>query len=151
MTDFHVYSLTAISLWVKTKIIHCSFDDVSSLSIEDVCTLVQTEVFADVPHTAVKCPKLTKKEDYPTWKRQMYLYLESQLTEENLRLSYIVRPRALPSEYDDLRHELEFVIPNDCLMAASKRDSTLVYSIIFSSSTDDTAKTYYYYYYYYLK
>ena len=71
----------------------------------------------------------------------MFLYLESQLTEENIRLSYIVCPRALPSEYDDLRHELEFVIPNDCSTAASKRDSTLVYSIIFSSITDDTAKT----------
>ena len=141
MTDFHVNSLTAISLWVKTKIIHGSFDDVSSLSIEDVRTLVLTEVCADVPHTAVKCPKLTKKEDYPMWKQQMYLYLESQLTEENLRFSYIVRPRALPSEYDNLRHELEFVIPNYFSTAASKRDSTLVYSIIYSSITDDTAKT----------
>ena len=141
MTDFHVNSLTAISLWVKTKIIHGSFDDVSSLSLLDVSILVLTEVCADVPLTAVQCPKLTKKEDYPTWKRQMYLYLESQLTEENLRLSYIVRPRVLPSEYDNLRHELEFVIPNDCSTADSKRDSTLVYSIIFSSMTNDTAKT----------
>ena len=71
----------------------------------------------------------------------MYLYLESQLTEENLHLSYIVRPRALPSEYDGLRHDLEFVISNDCSTAASKRDSALVYSIIFSCITDDTAKT----------
>ena len=57
-------------------------------------------------------------------------------------LSYIVRPTALLSEYDDLRHELELVIPNDCLTASSKHDSNLVYSIIFSSISDDTAKTY---------
>ena len=71
----------------------------------------------------------------------MYLFLESQLTEENLCLSYIVHPRALPSEYNGLRHELEFVIPNDCLTAASKHDLNFVYSIIFASITDDTAKT----------
>ena len=127
---------------METKIIHGSFDDVSSLLIEDVRILVLTEVCVDVPHTAVKAPKLSKKEDYPTWKQQMYLYLESQLIEENLHLSYIVRPTALPPEYDDLRHKLKFVIPNDCSTAASKRDSTMVYSIIFSSISDDTAKTY---------
>ena len=141
MTNFHVKSLTAILLWVKTKIIHGSYDDVSLLSIGDVETFVLTEVCVNVPCTTVKCPKLTKKEDYLTWKRQMYHYLESQLTEDNLRLSYIVRPRALPSEYDNLMHKLEFVIPNDGSTAASKRDLNLVYGILYNNITDDTTKT----------
>ena len=141
MTNFHVKSLTAISLWVKTKIIHGSFDDVNSLSIGDVDTLVLKEVCVDVPSTIATCPKLAKKEEFPTWKRQMYLYLESQLTEDNLRMSYIVRPRAPPTEYDNLMNELEFVIPNDGSMAVSKRDSDLVYGTLYSNITDDTAKT----------
>ena len=141
MTNFHVKSLTAISLSVKKKIIHGSFDDVSSLSIGDVDALVLKEVCVDVPCTIIKCPTLAKKEDYPTWKRQMYLYLESQLTEDNLRLSYIVCPRALPSKQDNLIHKLQFVIPNDGSTAASKRDSNLVYGTLYSNITDDTAKT----------
>ena len=141
MTNFHVKSLTAISLWVKTKIIHGSYDDVSSLSIDDVDTLVLKEVCVDVSGTIATCPKLASKENYPTWKRQMYLYLESQLTEDNLRMSYIVRPRAALTEYDNLMHELEFVIPNDGSTAASKRDSALVYGTLYSNITDDTAKT----------
>ena len=118
-----------------------SFDDVSSLSIGDVDNLILNEVHVDVPGTIATCPKLAKKEDYLTWKRQMYLYLESQLTEDNLRLSFIIRPRALPTAYDNLMHKLEFVIPNDGSTAASKRDSNLVYGTLYSNITDDTAKT----------
>ena len=56
-------------------------------------------------------------------------------------MSYIVRPRAALTEYDNLMHELEFVIPNDGSTAASKRDSDLVYGTLYSNITDDTAKT----------
>ena len=69
----------------------------------------------------------------------MYLYLESELTEDNLRMSYIVRPSTAPTEYTDLMHELEFVIPNDGSTAASKRDSAYVYDILHSNITDHTA------------
>ena len=44
MANFHVKSLTAISLWVKTNIIHGTYDDVRTLSIDDVATLVLKEV-----------------------------------------------------------------------------------------------------------
>ena len=56
-------------------------------------------------------------------------------------MSYIVRPSTAPSEYNDLMHELEYVIPNDGSTAASKRDSALVYGILYSNITDNTAKT----------
>ena len=92
MTQFHVKSLTAISLWVKVKIIHVTYDDVRTLSIQDVATLVRKEVCVDAPGTIAACPVLASKENYPNWKRQMYLYLESKVTEDNLRMSYIVRP-----------------------------------------------------------
>ncbi len=141
MTPFHISSLTAISLWVKVKIMHGDEVDVSSLSIQDVATLVQTEVCVDQPGTILLPAKLTNKGTYPTWKRQMYLYLESQLTKDDLRMSYIVRPSTVPAEYNDLMHELEFVIPNDGSTATSKRDSALVYGILHSNITDPVAKT----------
>ena len=71
----------------------------------------------------------------------MYLYLESKLTEDSLRMSYIVRPSTVPTEHIDLMQELEFVILNDGLTAASKSDSNLVYGILHSNITDNTAKT----------
>lgn len=56
-------------------------------------------------------------------------------------MSYIVRPSTAPTEYTDLMHELEFVIPTDGSTAASKRDSALVYGILHSNITDNTANT----------
>ena len=44
MATFQVKSLTAISLWVKVKIVHGIYDDVRMLMIEDVATLVREEV-----------------------------------------------------------------------------------------------------------
>ena len=38
-------------------------------------------------------------------------------------------------------HELEYVIPNDGSTAASKRDSALVYGILYSNITYNTTKT----------
>lgn len=72
----------------------------------------------------------------------MYLSLESQLTKENLRLSYIVCPTAPHYKFYDTLYKLNFVIKNDGLMATSKCDSTLVYSILHSNITCDIVKTY---------
>ena len=142
ITDFHVDSLTAISIWVRAKIVHGTFTDVSLLSVEDVANMVQREVCFDVPHTSIKCPKFQQKQDYHKRKREMNLYLESQLNKEHLRLSYIVRPTTPPSEFSNLRHELEFVVVNDGSTATSKCDSMLVYSIMHASITCEVAKTY---------
>jgi len=141
MTNFQVKSLIAISLWVKVKIMHGEEVDVSSLTIQDVATLVQQEVCKDTPGTIAAPTKLKTKEGYPTWKRQMYLYLASKLTEDKLHMSYIVRPKTPPTEYADLMHELEFLIPNDGSTAASKRDSKAVYGILHSMIDCHTAKT----------
>ncbi len=109
--------------------------------IEDVATLVREEVCLSAPGTIATPPKLASKDGYHNWKRQMYLYLESELTQDNLRMSYIVRPSTAPTEYTNLMHELEFVIPNDDLPAAFKHDSALVYGILHSNILDHTAKT----------
>ena len=142
ITDFHVDSLIAISIWVNAKIVHGTFTDESSLSVENVADLVQREVCFDIPHKSIKCPKFRQKQDYHKWKREMYLYLESQLNKENFRSSYIVRPTTLPSEFSNIWHELEFVVVNDGLTVTSKHDSMLVYSIMHASITCEVAKTY---------
>ena len=72
--DHQIKSLTAISLWVNTKIVHGSFNDVNSLSIQDVQAIVHREVCVDVLHPAVKPNKLAQQSDYPMWKKQMRLH-----------------------------------------------------------------------------
>ena len=127
---------------MNTKIVHGSFNDVNSLSIQDVQAIVRREVCVDVPHPAVKPTKLAQQSDYPTWKKQMRLHLESQLNKEFLRLSYIVRPAARPVTFHNLTHELESVIDYDGSKATSMRDSKLVYSILYSNTSDTAAKSY---------
>ena len=90
----------------------------------------------------VKPTKLGQQSDYPTWKKQMRIHLESVLNKEFLRLSYIVRPIASPATFHTLTHKLESVIVNDGSTAQSKRDSRLVYSILYANTTDTAAKSY---------
>ena len=79
----------------------------------------------DVSHKMVKPTKLSQQSDYPAWKKQMRVHLESLLNEEFLRLSYIVRPEARPETFDTLTEELESVIANDDSTDTSRRDTKL--------------------------
>ncbi len=140
--DHQIKSLIVISLWVNTKIVHGSFENVDSLSRQDVKDLVRREGCAEVPHTMVKPTKLNQQSDYPAWKMQMRIHLESTLNKEFLRLSYIIRPIAPPATFHSLTHELESVIVNDGSTAESRRDSKLVYKILLTNTLDKAAKSY---------
>ena len=72
----------------------------------------------------------------------MRIHLESMLHKEFLQLSYIVRPIAPPATFHNLTHELESVIVNDGSTAESRRDSKLVYSILYANTTDTAALSY---------
>ena len=63
-------------------------------------------------------------------------------TTDTAALSYIVRPIASPATFHTLTHKLESVIVNDGSTAQSKRDSRLVYSILYANTTDTAAKSY---------
>ena len=140
--DHQIKSLIAISLWVNMRIVHGTFENVDTLTRQDVKDIVRQEGCVEVPHTMVKPTKLGQQSDYPTWKKQMRIHLESVLNKEFLRLSYIIHPIAHPATFHNLTHEVESVIVNDGATAQSMRDSKLVYSILYANTTDTSAKSY---------
>ncbi len=140
--DHQIKALTVLSLWVNTKIVHGSFRDVNSLTRRDVLNLVRQEGCVEVSHTMVKPTKLSQQSEYPAWKKQMRIHLDSTLNKEFLRLSYIIRPSTPPTTFHSLTHELESVITNDGSTAESRRDSKMVYKILLTNTVDKAAKSY---------
>lgn len=102
--------MTAISLWVNVCIVHDAFDNVNSLDHADVDQISTEEICEDVEYDDVEAPVINSTSYYHMWKKKMTAYLDSKLTKDNLRLSYVVRSDTPPAEFQSLCHVFQWVI-----------------------------------------
>ena len=103
------------------------FCDVSFLDCAEVVRIATAATCDDEDYLVVEAPILKSLNYYSTWKKKMIAYLDSKLTKENLRLSYVVRGNIPSHAFLNFKHKLQWVIPIDGLSAAYLRDYKIVF------------------------
>ena len=97
LNDNHIKSLTAVSLWVRVRIVLGDHDDLNALSRAQVSEYARAEVCVENTVDEVNLYTLSKlSENFAEFYWQFQLYLNSIITSDNLMLSYVLWSRKTP-------------------------------------------------------
>ena len=139
LNDNHIQSLTAVSLWIRVRIVLGEHDNLTALSRAEVSHYARTEVCVENTVDEVDLYPLSKANgNFAEFYRQFQSYLNSIITSDDLMLSYVTRRGHTPVSFTSLRHELQWLVPVNSNTASWKRDNKQVYYLLKKAIGDDS-------------